>query len=389
MPVGSWSVGARIADTDNDGLQEIVVAGKYFTTQQRIAIYENTGDNSYEETFFEEIPEMNTAQSMEVADDLDGDGWDEILFGGLADGGHVYAFEATADNTYQQIWSRELLHDGLGMNADILKYAGDLDGDGKKEFLAGGLRSGPPWFTILYVFETLSDDTFEIVASFSLPRNPQLDAGAEIADVDADGKKEIVFASGEFVAVYQNTGDNTWDQVWIDAARNEDLGAGDHDGDGAQEFMYQRIDGTKIMEGSIVDTDEDGVSNALDNCPFDLNPSQDDADSDTVGDVCDNCIYGPNPKQGPAIFGQDVVAENSQTFSWPVDADVRFVKGDLANVSSYEVDLLDSLALTDNLTDSSVPAPGTGFYYLVRPDCSVGSWQTSLGAEPERDLALP
>ena len=47
------------------------------------------------------------------------------------------------------------------------------------------------------------------------------------------------------------------------------------------------------------------------------------------------------------------------------------------------------LALTNDLTDSSEPASGTGFYYLVRPDCLVGSWQTSLGAEPGRDLALP
>jgi len=47
------------------------------------------------------------------------------------------------------------------------------------------------------------------------------------------------------------------------------------------------------------------------------------------------------------------------------------------------------LALTDDLTDSSVPVTGAGFYYLVRPDCGVGSWQTSLGAEPGRDLELP
>ncbi len=75
--------------------------------------------------------------------------------------------------------------------------------------------------------------------------------------------------------------------------------------------------------------------------------------------------------------------------SWPVAADVVFVKGNLADVSTYAVDLVDSNALTDNLTDSSEPASGAGFYYLVRPDCLVGSWQTSLGAEPERDLELP
>ncbi len=66
-----------------------------------------------------------------------------------------------------------------------------------------------------------------------------------------------------------------------------------------------------------------------------------------------------------------------------------YVKGNLADVSSYTVDLVDSIALTSELTDSSVPVSGAGFYYLVRPDCLVGSWQTSLGAEPERDVALP
>ena len=66
-----------------------------------------------------------------------------------------------------------------------------------------------------------------------------------------------------------------------------------------------------------------------------------------------------------------------------------YVKGDLADVSTYTVDLVDSVVLTVELTNSSVPASGAGFYYLVRPDCLVGSWQTSLGEEPERDLELP
>ena len=127
----------------------------------------------------------------------------------------------------------------------------------------------------------------------------------------------------------------------------------------------------------------------IDNCPNTSNSDQADADGDAVGDVCDNCIYGPNPAQGPAIFGHDVVAEDQQTFSWPVAADVVYVKGNLANVSTYTVDLVDSIALTNDLTDSSVPVSGAGFFYLVRPDCLVGSWQTSLGAEPERDLELP
>ena len=76
-------------------------------------------------------------------------------------------------------------------------------------------------------------------------------------------------------------------------------------------------------------------------------------------------------------------------FSWDEPAEIVYATGDLADVSTYTVDLVDSLALTTELTASSVPTSGTGFYYLVSPDCLVGSWQTSLGAEPGRDAALP
>jgi hypothetical protein len=68
------------------------------------------------------------------------------------------------------------------------------------------------------------------------------------------------------------------------------------------------------------DTDEDGICNAVDNCPaisnfdqtdsdgdlygdpcdncpLDSNPNQADLDTDGVGDVCDNCPYAWNPSQ--------------------------------------------------------------------------------------------
>lgn len=45
------------------------------------------------------------------------------------------------------------------------------------------------------------------------------------------------------------------------------------------------------------DSDGDGVSNALDNCPSTSNADQADADVDGVGDACDNCPAAPNPDQ--------------------------------------------------------------------------------------------
>ena len=41
-----------------------------------------------------------------------------------------------------------------------------------------------------------------------------------------------------------------------------------------------------------VDSDGDGIENAIDNCPNISNPDQNDLDNDDIGDVCDNDIDG-------------------------------------------------------------------------------------------------
>jgi hypothetical protein len=45
------------------------------------------------------------------------------------------------------------------------------------------------------------------------------------------------------------------------------------------------------------DADEDGVPDAIDNCPTAYNPDQTDDDADGVGDACDNCPTHYNPDQ--------------------------------------------------------------------------------------------
>ncbi len=47
----------------------------------------------------------------------------------------------------------------------------------------------------------------------------------------------------------------------------------------------------------IQDSDNDGISDDKDNCPYDANPDQTDTDNDGLGDVCDNCPNVANPQQ--------------------------------------------------------------------------------------------
>ena len=69
------------------------------------------------------------------------------------------------------------------------------------------------------------------------------------------------------------------------------------------------------------DSDDDGITNDVDNCPSTPNPGQEDIDDDGVGDACDNCSLTNNPDQtnsdsdefGDACDNCPTVANPNQT----------------------------------------------------------------------------
>ena len=60
---------------------------------------------------------------------------------------------------------------------------------------------------------------------------------------------------------------------------------GDSDGDGLTNGDEINVTGTDPLDA---DTDDDGVQDDVDNCPFDPDPNQTDTDGDDDGDVCDD-----------------------------------------------------------------------------------------------------
>ena len=386
----SWPVGAVISETDGDGWLEVVIGG-VFDSVDKVVVYENDGDDFYRQIYSVDT-EIGNGYSMGVVSDLDGDGRDEILFGGSGFERDIVAYESTGDDTYEEVWTAEF---NPLVNVNFIIDAGDLDNDGKKEFLAGGYVTTTGDFR-LDVFEVVGDNEVQVVATLSRSDSNFL-SDANVADVDGDGRKEIVFGSTWGFSIYQNSGDNTWSEIWSGPAGPiESIGAGDHDQDGKEEIIVRDGNWTEgvttifeIHPADAADMDHDGAVDVIDNCPTVFNLTQSDADGDDVGDACDNCIYGPNPEQGPAIFGQEIIALNSEMFSWSEPAETAYVRGDLALVDMYVVDVFENLPLGTSLDDPTPPGSGEGFYYLVKPDCAVGSWQTTLGAEPERDTEFP
>ena len=74
-----------------------------------------------------------------------------------------------------------------------------------------------------------------------------------------------------------------------------------------------------IFEQVDLDEDDDGVDDALDNCPTRANVDQVDGDGDGVGDICDNCAEAANADQ--ADTDGDGVGDACAPVPPPVDSD--------------------------------------------------------------------
>ncbi len=145
-------------------------------------------------------------------------------------------------------------------------------------------------------------------------------------------------------------------------------------------------DDEEIAGGVTPDIDGNGVPDDCQDCVDAM-----DQDGDGIGDACDNCAELFNPEQGPVPFGQTLRFTDPAQIVWDVPATVHFIRGDLAEVSTYGFDLSSVRGPVNAIRVSDVPAPGAGFYYLVAVagDCDARTWQTSPGVEPQRDSALP
>ncbi len=170
--------GMKIADIDGDGSNELIVVDAY-----GITVYGRAP------AYYSFPAAEGTAPTFAVAD-VDGDGAAEIVTermpgGSESEGGQQYEIEVlkVGAGGLASMWKGRL----AGLATSV--FAGDVDNDGEMEIISGTYplvimkrRPGPRW---------------EAVAE--LPTTPVLQGGfaggdkwVQIADVDADGKNEIV-----------------------------------------------------------------------------------------------------------------------------------------------------------------------------------------------------
>jgi hypothetical protein len=150
------------------------------------------------------------------------------------------------------------------------------------------------------------------------------------------------------------------------------------------------------------DSDDDGVLDFEDNCPFVPNPDQVNQDNDSAGDACDCVTYSYYAISGAGEvrglrFGTDLEKYRlswCQRFSYEGWATkINIARGSIAELSSdagpSDTCLAAGLDWPD-WTDSANPAAGEGYWYLARAtsECGGGDYGVTSSGEPRDSPVL-
>jgi hypothetical protein len=187
-------------DTDNDEDDEIILA--MFGFNAPIIWDFNNESGSWEEHIAEPIPSEYLPKEIDFmgidvarARDVDNDDFNEIIAGGNNNRLMIWKYNDNPDNEYDYdfVWASEDLG-GFTQGVD----AGDLDGGGDVEIAVAASY----YNDTLYIFKYTEGNGYQIVSSIA---RDGPDVGLSVANLDEDGKDEIVSPT-QGITVYEFDG---------------------------------------------------------------------------------------------------------------------------------------------------------------------------------------
>jgi len=220
-------------DYDGNGTDEIAYCESGVDSPCRVLNADGTVRYSFGAYYY---PGMTG--SGPTAADITGDGADDILV--LSWGGEVVLVDGASGSV---VWS----YDSWAARGELLfgpSVVADLDGDGSLEVVFGGWQEG----TLFVLDATTGTEVWTPIGLWSTWGNYFYGNGALVADLDGDGRSEIVVAldgDSPSVAAFSSTGENLWRTTlpaaswfaWLTPV------AADLDADGRMEVLAQSGDG--------------------------------------------------------------------------------------------------------------------------------------------------
>jgi hypothetical protein len=252
-------------DIDQDSLPEIVkVLGDYI----HLHIYETISNNLYDK-----IAEITTASTYNSSStlafgDFDSDNQNEFVWG-YTDGEYS-VWESVGDNLYQEISLLQL----PTVNIKDCFSIPDADGDGKLEFVVKGYV-GPSARVNAFIFEAISDNTYEIVKSFDLfgGHNSYYGGYSDVGDVDGDTIAEIALEACQTIYIMKAAGNDSF-YVWetlLGSNSGSSVRVYDIDGNGLSEVIISGNNETRIYEYQVAITEL--VNTDIQHVRFELSPN--------------------------------------------------------------------------------------------------------------------
>lgn len=157
--------------------------------------------------------------------DLDGDGWQDLAV--ASDFGTSQLFWNDGDGTFTEA----TLDAGVGKEGNGMGSTfGDVDGDGWLDWfvtaiypqIRGDGREIPPEYTGNKLYRNRGDRSFSDVTATAGVTDGAWGWGAAFADLDADGRQDLVMTNGQFAGMFDSMiGDEEFSNTPMRAWRNE------------------------------------------------------------------------------------------------------------------------------------------------------------------------